>query len=475
MGITPPRLSPDGAVISSCGARFTADRGRFLGASPDHELALLPEGRVLVDGQDKNGLWIVDPARTERLHAPGDNVYQVAVSLDSARVATLETTDAKDARTVVVRALPSLQELRRTPLGVGPYLGDDDKVAFLPDGREVALTSYPCVEEACSTAICPPRRCAQRTLFTFDRGVPAPLAPDLGHIARAAFAPRGDVAAIVREDGTAAVIALPSGRTLSPVPALSGEKGITALAVSDGGTRVAVAAGGVVSVYARDGSTLTELFSDTRTITPALAFSADGHTLFTGDDLVAYGEGATPRPAPAAPFAIKPPVGFERVVERDGDWISPFEGGTIVAMFHDRKYGATVTVIALDPEEYNPASEARAWALEVVERQVGTLGAFNDLKKPNSPHLRAWGEAGARAAEFRYMLGGCDPRDNLSRIQERAGGLWLVKLETAPGLTGKRLAAWQKAFFDEPLGPAPPAKPRGGDANPNGKQQGKNR
>jgi hypothetical protein len=214
-------------VISSCRARFTADRGSFLGASPDYELALLPEGRVLVDGHDKNGLWLVDPARTARLHAPGDKVYQVAVSPDSARVVTLETTDAKDERTVVVRALPSLQELRRRPLGVGPYSEDDDSVAFLPDGREVALTSYPCVEEACpgagnqgsGTSTCPPRRCEQRTLFTFDGGAPALLAPDLGNIARAAFAPRR-------------------------------------------------------------------------------------------------------APRPAAPFAIKPPVGFERLVERDGEMIS---------------------------------------------------------------------------------------------------------------------------------------------------------
>src|SRR5262249_36277703 len=47
--ITPPRLSPDGATVGSCGALFDVERGRFLGRAPFGLLALLPGNRALVD------------------------------------------------------------------------------------------------------------------------------------------------------------------------------------------------------------------------------------------------------------------------------------------------------------------------------------------------------------------------------------------------------------------------------------------
>jgi hypothetical protein len=478
--ITPPLLSADGGTIASCGALFTTDRGRFLGEAPADAIALLPEGRVLVRDLTVYGISLVEPARATPLHAEGGDVRAAAVSPDFSRVVMLETSGKKDARTLVVRALPSLQELRRTPLGIGP--ATDDVIGFLADGREVALLGHPCVEGPCPDdrgSSCRMIRCEQRTLFTFDGGAPAPLVPNLGRLTTAAFSPRGDVAAIAREDGTAAVIALPSGRVLATVPPPGGDKHINALAVSAGGERVAYAADGVVRVYARNEGALVELFSDKRAFTRALAFSADGRTLFTGDDLVAYREGATPRPAPAAPFTITPPAGFDRLVERDGEMIHPTERGVswsvplgLVAMFTDRKHGATATVLSLDPDEHDPAGEPRAWALRVATRLLPHF-TFDDRKEPGAPRLRAWGEPGARAAEIRYISDGCDPMEHLYRVQEREGGLWLVHLETAPGLTGKRIASWRKAFFDDPLGPAPPEKAHGAPPKKHGKHRRK--
>jgi len=46
-------------------------------------------------------------------------------------------------------------------------------------------------------------------------------------------------------------------------------------------------------------------------------------------------------------------------------------------------------------------------------------------------------------------------RDRHVRIQERGELIWMVELETAPGLDGKHLAAWRAAFMDAPLGPPP--------------------
>lgn len=479
--ITPPLLSVDGASVASCGALFSTDRGRFLGAAPANALALLPEGRVLARDMGNGGVSLIEPGRTSPLHVKGGQVQAAAASPDFSRLVTLESADAAGKRALVVRALPSLQELTRTPLGIGP--SHEDTVGFLADGRAVALTGYPCIEERCEEAdtpgsTCRKLTCERRTLFAAGGDRPIPIAEGLGRVKVMALSPRGDAAAIAREDGTAAVIALPSGSVLAPVPPPpAGSEGFTALAVTDGGERVAAAFDGAVRIYLRSGARLVEVSSHERRFTRALTFSPDGHTLYTGDDLVAYREGAPARPTPTAPFTIAPPDGFERLVERDGEMVHPRERGMswavplgLVAMFNDRKHGATATVLALDPDEHESSGDARAWVRRVATRLLPYV-TLDDPKNPSAARLRVWGEPGARGAEIRYVSDGCDPQEHVYRLQERDGGLWLVLLETAPGLSGKRLAAWTKAFFDEPLGPAPAPEPRAAHKKAGGKKK----
>lgn len=468
--ITPPLLSADGTTIASCGALFTVDRGRFIGSTSFDLLALLPEGRRLVADLGVHGVSLVDPARSSPVHAAGGNVEASAVAPDFSRAVTLETSPTTGRRTIVVRALPSLSELRRTAIGGGP--SSSSAVGFLADGREVALIDYACVDEPCkgppetkarSRSTCTQPRCEQRGLFTFDRGTPTLLAAGLDHVALAAIGARGDTAAIVRDDGTASVIALPGGSTLASLAVPAARHGVSALALSSSGDRLAFAADDTIHVYGRSGGALVPLFSRKHGFTRSLTFSADGRTLFAGDSLAAYREGATERQPPAKSLSITPPAGFVRLEERDGEMILPGEpGGSswlvpigLVAMFHDRKHGATATVVALDPEELAMSGDATAWAHHVADRLLPNV-RFDRLPRPTSgARLRGWGAPGARAVEMEYTADGCDPSEQVFRVQERDGALWLVHFETATGLSRARVAAWKTAFFDAPLGPAP--------------------
>jgi hypothetical protein len=212
-------------------------------------------------------------------------------------------------------------------------------------------------------------------------------------------------------------------------------------------------------IFARAGASFQPVYTGDRALTRTLAFAPDGRTLFTGDTLIAYREGAAPRVAEAPALALTPPPGFVALRREHGSFLhdggerSVPTGG--VAAYRDDKHGAEVTVVALDADEHDPASDADTWARAVVARQVPGV-EIGKKKTKDGPRLDAWGEPGARGAMLFFSGDGCDPHDVHVRFQEREGRLWIVTLETAPGLTGKRLAAWRAAFMDAPLG-APPA------------------
>ncbi len=263
-----------------------------------------------------------------------------------------------------MRELPSLRRVRSTSLGPGPGEGP---VGFLPDGRELVFASTDCVEEPCPGVSEPPaapgaarihpssRRSAARSSRSAPRSPGSPAA---------ALDAAGDAAAVVHRDGTAALVSLPTGRTIAGLPPLGEGATVDALAVSPGGDRVAIAAGGRLAIHARTGSTFVEVLAEPRRFTRSMTFAADGRTLFAGDDLAVYREGAAPREIPRPRYEVALPPGFARLEQKDGEFVWPVPGedrssplGTF-AFFAEPKLGVEVHVVALDPDEIDPAGDA---------------------------------------------------------------------------------------------------------------------
>lgn len=457
--ITPPVLSPDGAVVSACGARFDVARGRFLGAAPADLLALLPGDRALVDEKGGGGLAVLGPSSRESARDPGGRPAAIAVSPDGARVVSLETQGRE--RLLIVRELPSLRRVRSTSLGPGPGEGP---VGFLPDGRELVFASTDCVEEPCpgvSEPSCRTRRCADPSLFAAERGALVPLGAALSGLSAAALDAAGDAAAVVHRDGTAALVSLPTGRTIAGLPPLGEGATVDALAVSPGGDRVAIAAGGRLAIHARTGSTFVEVLAEPRRFTRSMTFAADGRTLFAGDDLAVYREGAAPREIPRPRYEVALPPGFARLEQKDGEFVWPVPGedrssplGTF-AFFAEPKLGVEVHVVALDPDEIDPAGDALAWGRRWVERLFPHLPLATATDRA-AIELQAWGDAGAgRSAQLHVKTQDGAPIQAYHRIAERDGGVVHVELKIPGEIDPKRVARWLTAFFDAPLGPRP--------------------
>jgi hypothetical protein len=464
-------LSPDGAVVASCGALFSADRGRYLGRAPANVRALLDAGRAVVDPHTTSGPGVVEPGRDEPRNASGGKLEALVVSPDRARVLSLETDGLHSDRSLILRELPSLKELRKTSLGPGPAL--DPALGFLPDGRELFLGAVGCTIEDCTTPAdrkagraCSHPRCPEPALLVVEGGKAVPLAPALAGLTAATFA--GERALVVRAGGAVAIVELPSGREIAAVP-WPKDVQPSALALSPAGDRAAVATDGRLAVFARAGASFQPVLDAPRPFTRTLAFAADGRTLYTGDDLVAYREGAAPGVGSMPSLDLTPPPGFARI-PRSAEGFA-FDGGSrsaplgAVAFYREEKHGAEVMIVALDADEHDPASDADTWARAVAARQTPSVH-FEKKPKKGEARLTAWGEPGARAGFVRFTGDGCDPMDHHLRFQERERRLWIVTLTTAPGLSEKRLAGWRGAFMDAPFGAAPAQPPSAAPRKP---------
>ncbi|MFT3764869.1 MAG: hypothetical protein QM820_05030 [Minicystis sp.] len=456
--ITPPVPSPDGASVASCGTRFGAERGRFLGAAPFGVLALLPGDRAIIDEYGDGGLALTTPDVAEPVRDAGGRPEAIVVAPDGSRVVSLERMRKTDERHVVVRALPSLARVRDVSLGKGP---GGTALGILADGREVMFGSYPCVEVnvACpndpNDLSCRMPKCEGRGLFVIDRGAVSPLVPGLRE---GTIGARGDLAVVVREDGSAAEIALPDGHTIAQLPPV-GDEDIDAVAVSAAGDRVAIATSDKLAIFARSGAQFVEVLAAPHPNVRTMRFAADGRTLFTGDDLTAYREGAEPREVKAPAYEPALPKGFVKLARKDNIWALPNEGERGVqegeiAMFAHPKIGAEVVVSVIDADELDPGGDAETWAKRVAARIAPDtpLGTEKERKKAG---FVAWGEPGARSLELHWTARGCEDIDSYERVSERDGALVRVHLQVYGELSAKRLAPWLGALFDEPLGKSP--------------------
>jgi hypothetical protein len=472
--VTAPVLAADGQSVASCGARFTLPRGRFVGAAPFGLLASLPGDRSLVDEHGGGGIALLSPGE-KPVRAPGGRPGGIAIAPDGSKVVTLEEKDGD--RKLVVRALPSLAPVREAALGKGP---SEAEVAFLADGREAVLTSYPCVETACEgdegkSGNCRQTKCSGRGIFAIDGGTPKPLVTGLR---AGAFGARGDLAAVVREDGSAAIVALPDGRALAALPsrggarlggAASGPKPragdagaeVRAIAVSAAGDRVAIAGDEDLAVLAQSGADFVEVLAQKGHGPSALRFAADGRTLFTGHDLEVYGEGAAPPETKPFAYAPKLPAGFVKAERQGNEWIisrdpehTRLAHEDEIEMLVHPKLGAEATISRLDPEEFDPEGDAETWALRVAARLFPheELATAKQRKKAG---FTAWGERGERSFELHWVASGCEDVDNYERVSEKDGAIVRVHMQVYGVMTPKRAAPWLAAFFDDPLGKSP--------------------
>jgi hypothetical protein len=462
--ITPPVLSVDGRTVASCGSLFDVGEGRFTGKAPFSVMAFLPGGRAIVDDLQDGGLTVVGPGPGDRRHGPGGRPTLATVAPDGARVVSFETEDER--HTLVVRKLPSLERVRATALDRG---AGTQAVGFLADGREAVVADHGCVVEKCKGRAargCSETRCSDRAILAVDGGALVPL---VSGVARAVIGARGDVAAVLREDGSAALVALPDGRTLAPLPPPEPGKEVEAIAVSPAGDRVALAVAGKLTVLARRGDAFVEVLSAPRGFTRALRFAPDGRTLFTGDDLAAYREGASPWVEGPLPYPVTLPKGFALLERRGSSWRVPGnedrEWGSseeTQAMYFHERLGATVRLIALDPAEIGREGDAEAWALRAAARAFPHLPLATAAERAKAA-FAAWGDPErGRAMEVRWHdVGGCDEESGYGRIAERDGHTYLVRIEVPGDLKPARVAPWLNAFFDAPLGlhPARTAAP----------------
>jgi hypothetical protein len=432
-------------------------RGRYLGQVTQGVLALLPGDRAIFDESTDGGLALSTPGASKPARDGGGRPESVAVDAAGARVVSFEDKDSE--RRLVVRELPSLKRVRETSLGKGPSEGT---AAFLADGREAAFTAYGCTEVACEgdkDASCRQEKCEDTGIVAVENGAPAPLVRGLR---AAAFGARGDVAAVARKDGSIALVALPEGRALAELPGVDKDAEIQAMAVSPAGDRVAVAVEDKLAVYARQGEgAFVEVLADKRHFTRSLRFSADGRTLFAGDDLGVYREGAAPREQALPPYEVTLPRGFTRM-ERAADTFRLADGSKeigaepgSIAMFTASKAGTDVIIVARDPDEFDPSGDAEAWARRVAARlfPYAPLETAKDRKKA---HFVAWGGEGeGRSFELRWTSSGCEDMDHYERVTERGGAVYHVHLEIMGTLSDKRVRPWLGAFFDAPLGQSP--------------------
>lgn len=462
--ITAPVLAPDGLSVASCGSRFALDHGRFLGAAPFGLLALLAGDRALVDEYLDGGLTVLGPDG-DAVRDKGGRPSAVAVSRDGIRVVSLEL--MKEERVLIVRELPSLKRVRYSALGKGPH---DGEVGFLADGREVFFGSYPCTETECTgkrDRTCRQIRCADTGLFVVSEGALKPLVTGLRI---AALAAGGDQAAIVRTDGSAALVRIPDGHPLAALPRQQDRAEISAMAVSPSGDRVALAGDDRLSVYAVNPAGVSEVLASRRHFSRVLRFTPDGRTLLAGDDLGVYREGAAPRPVPSLRYDVKLPQGFVPLSKTNEGWSSAdassaFGGSeSTTAMYYQLRLGASVEVSAIDPSELGADGDVDAWAQRALLRYGAGHKDAEALKRAGGGFL-AWRTSEGRAFELHWIEHGCDVVDNYERISEKGGAVYRVRLRIPGELSARRVIPWLIAFFDTPLGPSP-ARSKGSPLGP---------
>ncbi len=194
-------------------------------------------------------------------------------------------------------------------------------------------------------------------------------------------------------------------------------------------------------------------------------FSADGRSIVTSEFSVSLLREGAPARVSARREAVtfEPgavPEGFvpwTRANDRGQEVLTP-EGSSAdetshivpegyVRGWHHATAGANLWITHHEDDALRLDQPLDAWARAALD-VFGDEVLYGDS-------LVAWRNAdGARAAEARWRQGGCDPADVILRVQERAGGVMVVRMEAWSSREFRH--RWWRAMVTPVLGEAPP-------------------
>lgn len=413
-------------------ARAEGSESWLVVAPPD---ATRPSQMVPVDADLRDAAYTLSPNREAIAGAEGD--------------------------VIVVRALPSLAVIARTPIAKT----DEAPVACWVDPAHIAWTEIDPKGARLRTLAL-----ATSTVATAPLAAAAPLVCDPAGAAAAMQIGERVVMLDLATAATLATLPLPP----STPPANGGDDGTrTNLAIGQRGARLAVARAGTLAVYHRDGANLESLYQHALTAGDRahLVFSTDGqHLAVAASSLVVLGPPAEAHRTIAPRLAFDLPAGFVvRPAPTSGDrtpwdWaqlavpagLTPGTSLLVDAVDEDRY--ADVTALALPRDELPglPASEA-------TDEQIA---AFAKATMPQLFEQWTHAEIGTeRDAEFTLRVGrtegrpwfetreiwrdGCEPYDGYTRVVVDPEAVFVIRALVPPGGSIK---GWLEKFFDLPFG-----------------------
>lgn len=413
-------------------ARAEASESWLVVASPG---AVRPSQMVPVNADLRDAAYTVSPNRDAIAGAEGD--------------------------VIVVRALPSLAVIARTPIAKS----DEAPVACWVDGARIAWTEIDPKGTRLRTLTL-----ATSTVATAPLAAAAPLVCDPSGVAAAmVFADR----VVMMDLATTTTLA-----TLPLTPIAPSGKGTdddtrTNLAIGQRGTRLAIARSGTIAVYHREGGNLESLYRHALTAADRahLQFSTDGTRLaVAASSLVVFGPPAEAHRMIAPKIAFELPAGFgARPALVPGeytpwDWaqlatpaaLTPGTAMLVDAVDAERYADVTAVALPLDELAGLPAPDA-------TDEQITTFA------KATMPQLfEQWTHAEietGRDAEFTLRVGrtegrpwfetrevwrdGCEPYDGYTRVVVDREAVFVIRALVPPG---GAIKGWLEKFFDLPFG-----------------------
>ncbi|MFO0646651.1 MAG: hypothetical protein U0326_10465 [Polyangiales bacterium] len=441
--LRPLTVSPSASRLLSCDRIFD-DEGRYHATPRRPVAALLDDGALLVFARDALTRTSADgsvQARSARSSVDGQS--DLVTLGPGARTALWLRTRTRD---LVELDLASMRTLRRVRLaeGVGAIAYAHDGTPIVTGGTSehrtlarwegAALVDIPLPEGTQEVALS-------------ELGAVALAIADRTHITTISLPDGGTRAAHTLAVGDEPALPSPDAPLVSPSP---------------DGHRVVVCDARGLSLHRLDERAAPVVIHDRCGGPPR--FSADGRSIVTSEFSVSLLREGAPARVSARREAVtfEPgavPEGFVpwvRANDRGQDVLTP-EGSSpddtshmvpegYVRAWHHTTAGANLWITHHEDDALRLDQPLGAWAL-------AALDVFGDPML-HADSLVAWRDAdGARVVEARWRQGGCDPADVILRVQERAGGVMVLRMEAWSSRELRH--RWWRAMVTPVLGEAP--------------------
>lgn len=441
--LRPLAVSPSGSRLLACDRIFD-DEGRYHATPRRPVAALLDDGAMLVFARNTLARTSAD-GRVQARSAPSSFEGQsdlVALG-PGARTALWLRTQTRD---LVELDLASMRTLRSVRLARGA-----SAIAYAHDGTPIVTggtSEHPTLARWEGAALVDvPLPAGTHEVALAELGTVALAITDRAHFTTISLPDGGARAAHTLAVGDASALISPDAPLVSPSP---------------DGRRVVVCDARGLSLHRLDESAAPVVIYDRCDGPPR--FSADGRSIVTSE----FGAALLREGAPARARPRREPVTFElsavpegfvpwtRADDRGQEVLTP-EGSSpnetshivpdgYVRAWHHTTAGANLWITHHEDDALRLDQPLDAWAL-------AALDVFGDSIL-HADSLIAWRNAdGARVAEARWRQGGCDPADVILRVQERAGGVMVVRMEAWSSRELRQ--RWWRAMVTPVLGEAP--------------------